>query len=254
MTGVREGGACGSKADVWQLLQRTEDPRSIAAFRVALGSCLLLDVLTLWPHRVYLYAEDGIAPSADACVEGLRSLSLLCHVPGASAATTLLLALIGSAAMFTCRSVHTGHEVGDRRTVRVARPAQRLPLAGEQVLGSYLFLLCLSLRGRVLGGSVARETRRPCPGVGDPSVAASPDDRSVLRGLRRRGLGEDGADLYRRVAFYWIVANDRWYRFEPWWLLSTFGTNALRWATWIAWFERTVPLVGVALWLGTRCA
>ncbi len=48
------------------------------------------------------------------------------------------------------------------------------------------------------------------------------------------GWAKTGQTYTDGSAFYWIVANDRWYRFEPWWLLSTFGTNALRWATWIA--------------------
>ena len=254
VTGVREGGACGSKADVWQLLQRTEDPRSIAAFRVALGSCLLLDVLTLWPHRVYLYAEDGIAPSADACVEGLRSLSLLCHVPGASAATTLLLALIGSAAMFT-----VGAFTRVTKWVTAALFASLvlrngLPLAGEQVLGSYLFLLCLSRCGAAYSVDQWLERRGGRARVLE--IPAWPRALMIAQFCVAYGVAgwaKTGQTYTDGSAFYWIVANDRWYRFEPWWLLSTFGTNALRWATWIAvWFERTVPLVGVALWLGTR--
>ena len=67
------------------------------------------------------------------------------------------------------------------------------------------------------------------------------------------GWAKTGPSWVDGTAFYYVLANDRWFRFEPWWLLSTFGTNLLHAATWGAWwFERLFPLVGLVLLLGPR--
>ena len=39
---------------------RTEDPRAIAAFRIAFASVLLLNINNMWPHFEFLFTDEGL--------------------------------------------------------------------------------------------------------------------------------------------------------------------------------------------------
>ena len=47
-----------------RVLLRAVDPRPLALFRVAFGSCLLLGALEVAPLNLYLYSDEGLLPSA----------------------------------------------------------------------------------------------------------------------------------------------------------------------------------------------
>lgn len=240
---------------MFRLLEQVEDPRSVAAFRVAFGALLAMNLLSLWPHAGYLYGAAGVMPAETFCT-GLRRASLMCHVGGSSGPHGVLAASVFSAALFTV-GVWTRFTKWTTAYLFVSVVLRNpLPLAGEQVFGSFLFLLCLSRCGSAYSLDEWWRSRRGQASDGPTQIPAWPRMLMIFQLCLAYGVAgwaKTGPTYLEGNSLYYVLANDRWFRFEPWWLLSTFGTNALVVATWIAWgFERLFPLVGVGLAWGHR--
>src|SRR5690606_14848539 len=107
-----------------------------------------------------------------------------------------------------------------------------------QVFGNFLFLLCLSRCGAAYSVDAWLRRRRLGGVEVLPCVPAWPRHLMVLQLCLAYGVAgwaKTGQTWVEGTSFYYVLANDRWFRFEPWWLLSTFGTHLLRGATWGAW-------------------
>jgi hypothetical protein len=231
-----------------------EDPRTFGLFRIALGVLLLANVAALWVHADYLYGDSGVMPAADVCGDGVMVLSAMCHLTGASGAHVVLVAFAASTFAFTL-GLYTRITKWTTAYLFLSIVLRNgIALAGEQVFGNFLFLLCLSRCEAAYSLDEWRRRRR-----GDvrlPAVPAWPRHVMILQlciAYGVAGWAKTGPSWVDGTALYYVLANDRWFRFEPWWLLSTFGTNLLHAATWGAWwFERLFPLAGLALLLGPR--
>lgn len=242
-------------------LSELEDPRTIGLFRILLGVLLVADVASLWPHTAYLYGDAGVMPAREACSTGLRPASAMCILGGADGANAVLVVFTVSSLAF---AVGLGTQVTKWTTAYLfwsVVQRNNLPLAGEQVFGNFLFLLCLSschaaysvdnwrrcrrlsARGRLDDGDPLHATYRPVPAWPRWLMIGQ---LCLTYGVN--GWAKTGPTWIEGTSLYYLLANDRWFRVPPWWLLATFGTNLLRLATWVAlWFERLFPLVAVGL-------
>lgn len=239
-------------------LARVEDPRSICVFRILLGLLLLANVLALWPHADYLYAPHGVLPADPHCGQGLRRISAMCWVRDSTGPDLVFAAFALSCALFTLGAWTRITKWATAYLFLSITLRNPLPLAGEQVLGNFLFLLCLSRCGAAYSLDRWWRSRRQSSSQGPVAVPAWPRHLMILQLCLAYGVAgwaKTGATYVEGTSLYYVLANDRWFRFEPWWLLSTFGTNLLRVATWVAWwFERLFPLVAVGLVWGNRWA
>jgi hypothetical protein len=239
---------------VFRWLTMREDPRTFGLFRVIFGGLLLANVAALWVHADYLYGDAGVMPAADVCGAGVVVLSAMCHLTGTLGAHVVLGAFAASTLAFTL-GLHTRITKWTTAGLFLSIVLRNgIALAGEQVFGNFLFALCLSRCDAAYSMDEWRRRRRGVVQV--PVVPAWPRHLMILQLCLAYGVAgwaKTGPSWVDGTAFYYVLANDRWFRFEPWWLLSTFGTNLLRAATWGAWwFERLFPLVGLALLLGAR--
>ncbi|MEZ4451423.1 MAG: hypothetical protein R3B09_18230 [Nannocystaceae bacterium] len=247
-------------------IDEREDPRGVAALRIALGVCLLGDIAGLVPHLDYLYGDEGVWPAADACGQGVRGISILCHVPAEPGVVIVFALALAATLAFTLG-------IGTRVTKWITAALflsiflrNNLPMAGQQVLGNFLFLLCLSRCGAAYSIDAwirrRRLARRGLLDDGEPAHASLPAIPAWPRRLMIvqlcvtygvAGWLKSGATYDDGTAFYYLVSNDRWYRFPPWWWLHHFGDNVMRWGGWFApWFERLFPLCGLGLLLRRR--
>jgi hypothetical protein len=232
---------------VLRWLGKQEDPRSIGLFRIALGALLMANVATLWPHAAYLYGNDGVYPADEAC-HGLSVLSAMCWITGTQGAHVVLTAFFVAALAFTI-GLRTGVAKWVTAYLYLSIVLRNgIALAGEQVFGNFLFLLCLS---RCDAAYSVDAWRRPLQ-----RIPAWPRYLMILQlciAYGVAGWAKTGQTWVEGSALYYVLANDRWVRFQPWWLLATFGNNLLRVASWGAWwFERLFPLAGLGLLLGDR--
>ncbi len=143
-----------------------------------------------------------------------------------------------------------------------------MPNAGQQVFGNFLFLLCLSRCGAAYSLDNALRVRQLRAAgrldEADPdhatyrTIPAWPRWLMILQltiAYTAAGWAKTGQSYVDGSSFYYLLSNDRWYRFHPWWLLSNLGDNLLIAATWIAWwFERLFPLAALGLLLRDRFA
>lgn len=224
-----------------------DDPRPVALLRIGLGLCLLLDVGALWPLADLLYADEGILPRVRACGELPGRLSLLCHAP--DTVVPALFVAVGIVGLALTLGLAT-RIAAVLSTVGFASLLLRNPVvaAGDQILWCYLFLLCLSRCGEVWSVDAWWRARRP---GGRPPRRIPGWPRAlmivqlgVLYGANGWNKGGRNWDEGNTLAY--MLMNDRWFRFEPWWLLSH-AEPLLRVGTWVAlWFERLFPLVVLA--------
>ncbi|MCB9703878.1 MAG: HTTM domain-containing protein [Myxococcales bacterium] len=238
-----------------------EDPRTLGLMRIGVALCVFGDFASLLPHVSYLYGDAGVAPAATRCGGELQGLSLLCLLPGEGAAA-LIFGLGSLAALALALGLWTRVTKWIALVVLIAIVLRNpLPLAGQQVLGSFLFLLCVSrcgaaysldnlrrcrrLRaaGRLDDGDEANATYRPIP--------AWPRWLMILQltvAYTVAGWAKTGPSYVHGDSFFNLLANDRWHRFPPWGYLRIFGDNMIRVATWTAWwFERLFPLAALGL-------
>lgn len=239
---------------VRRLLDGVEDPRTLGLFRIGLGLLLIADVWALWPHAAYLYGDASVWPAAEVCT-GLRRASLLCVLPGTAASWVVVGLFTLCAGAFTLGAFTRVTKWLTAYLFLSVVLRNGLPLAGEQVFGSFLFLLCLSRCDAAFSIDNVRRRRRD-DGPVHRMVPAWPRHLMILQlciAYGVAGWAKTGATWEDGTSFYYVLSNDRWFRFPPWWLLSTFGTNLLRAATFVAWwFERLFPLVGLGLLFGAR--
>lgn len=233
-----------------------EDPRTFGLFRILLGVLLLANVGALWPHAEYLYGDIGVMPAQEVCGDGIRVLSAMCHLPGTVGAHVVLGGFMVSTLAFIL-GLYTRVAKWTTAFLFLSIVLRNgVALAGEQVFGNFLFLLCLSRCGAAYSVDAWLRRRRLGGVEVLPCVPAWPRHLMVLQLCLAYGVAgwaKTGQTWVEGTSFYYVLANDRWFRFEPWWLLSTFGTHLLRGATWGAWwFERLFPLVGLGLLLGGR--
>ncbi len=244
-----------------RILDTREDPRTLGALRIGIGLCLLGDIASLLPHTAYLYGDAGVAPAATSCGGALQGISLLCVLPGEAWSTAILgLGCVASITLalglWTRASKWIVLVVLGSIVLR-----NPLPLAGQQVLGSFLFLLCLSRCGaaysldnlrrcqrlRVAGelddGAEAHATYRPIP--------AWPRWLMILQltvAYTVAGWAKIGQSYVDGSSFFNLLGDGRWNRFPQWGMLRLFGDNLIRLATWIAWgFERYFALAALGL-------
>ncbi len=238
-----------------------EDPRTLGLLRIGIGLCALGDIASLLPHIAYLYGDAGVAPATMSCGGPFQEASLFCAFPGEEAAL-LILGFGSAAALALAVGLWTWASkwivLATLISIVLRNP---LPLAGQQVLGSFLFLLCVSRCGAAYSVDNLRRCRRL-------RATGHLDDRSPANATYRpvpawprwlmilqlsvaytvAGWAKTGQSYVDGTALYNLLANDRWHRFPPWELLRVFGDNLLRVATWTAWgFERLFPLVGLGL-------
>lgn len=219
-------------------------------FRVVFAGLLLADVGSLWVHHEYLYGDAAVVAASEAC-GGVRGATAMCLVPGSVGASIVL-------GLFALSTVAFGVGLYTRVTKWLTAylfasivVRNGIALAGEQVFGCFLFLLCLSRCGAAYSfDNVLRRRHRPTSATYE-KIPAWPRRLMILQLAIADGVAgwaKTGATYSEGTALYYMLASDRWFRFEPWWLLATFGDNVLRVATWGAWcFERLFPLVVVRL-------
>lgn len=231
-------------------LHEVEDPRTLGVLRIGIGLLLVGNVAALWPHADYLYGVDGLLPAREYCGSWPRNASLLCYADGASNGRTVLAMTCLSATMF---ALGIGTHVSKWLTAFLFATVvlrNSVMFAGDQVFGNFLFLLCLSRCGEAYSFDRWLQRRRAGP-TPYPHVPAWPRRLMMLQvcfvfGVN--GWAKTGITYQDGTALYYLLANERWFRFEPWWLLSTFGSDLLRVATWVAWwFERLFPLAVLGL-------
>jgi len=237
------------------------DPRAVALLRVGIGVCLFGDLASLLPHAAYLYGDLGIAPAQLTCGLPLRELSLLCVFPGEGSALAILglgcvAALALTVGLFTRASAATCALVLLAVVLR-----NRAPLAGQQVLGNFLFLLCLSRCGAAYSIDNVRRCRRLRSSGhlddGDEKhatyrpIPAWPRWLMILQLTLAYGIAgwaKTGPSYVDGTSFFNLLTDGRWTRVPMWEMLRLFGDNLLRLATWTAWwFERLFPLVTLGL-------
>ncbi len=238
-----------------------EDPRTLGLVRIGVGLCLFGDLATLLPHVAYLYGDAGVAPAATRCGGELQGLSLLCLLPGEGAAT-LILAVGSLAALALALGLWSRVSSWLALVVLIGIVLRNpLPLAGQQVLGSFLFLLCVSRCGAAYSLDNLRRCRRlRAAGRLDDDDEANATYRPIPAWPRWlmilqltvaftvNGWAKTGPSYVKGDSFFNLLANDRFHRFPPWGYLRLFGDNVLRLATWIAWwFERLFPLAALGL-------
>lgn len=263
-------------------LMRTEDARTMAAFRIACGVCTIGWTLELWPLLDYLFSDDGLfltdtarqvfaargfAGIADGSVsdepagplDALAVLqllasprqSLLFFWDGPQAVRVHVLALLAAAVLFT---VGLGTAVTKWLTLLlfhslVARNS--VFWAGEQVFANFLLLTCLSRCGHAYSLDAWLRARRGRALAG--SIPAWPRALALLQTIpmfTANGLAKTGETWATGDTFHYMLMHPHFHRFDPTVLASSFSTNLFRVMTWVTHgFELLFPLAiaGVVL-------
>jgi hypothetical protein len=231
---------------------RMEDPRTIGLFRIALGSLLLANLISVAPLHEYLYTGEGLLTGEQARERwGEQRFSLLYDFDSIEfvaaytgvlwvACAAFTLGLATSATKWTTWILFVG---------LIAR--NRITLQGDHLYAGYLFLLCLSRCHESFSLDAWIRRRR------DPSlprhrrIPAWPRNLMLLQMvpmLCANGLAKSGEHWRQGNVFYFIVNDSRYQPMPMWEISAIFGTNLFRWMTWVTHaFEVLFPLAIVGL-------
>ncbi|HET6581921.1 MAG TPA: hypothetical protein VFG69_00715, partial [Nannocystaceae bacterium] len=264
-------------------LMRSEDARTMAAFRIACGVCTIGWTIELWPLLDYLFSDEGLfltdtarqvfaakgfAGIADGSVAGepagpldavavLQLLastrhSILFFWDDPLAVRLHVFALLGAAALFT---LGLGTAVTKWLTLLLYHSlAARNSVfwAGEQVFSNFVLLVCLSRCGHAYSLDALIRRRRGLAPL-DRSIPAWPRALALLQTIplfAANGLAKTGEMWAAGDTFHFMFMHPHFHRFDPSALASLFATTGFRWMTWVTHcFELLYPLaiVGVVL-------
>lgn len=256
------------RAAIGRVLWRDEDPRTMAAFRIATGACTVAWTLDLWPLVTYLFSDEGLF-LGDAARQTIATEAFAGYeegVGGASAtwlpggllhfaaghhfspllfwdtptvAWTLWGLLLISAAALTVGFWTRVTKWATYVLVIALVDRNTIFLAGEQVMLGALFVVCCARCDR----AYAIDARgRPLEAI--PAWPRVLGVLSTLPLLFVNGVAKTGERWAEGSTLHYVLHNHDFARFDAGWITPTISLYLLRPATWVAHlFELCFPLL-----------
>ncbi len=234
------------------LWSRTEDPRSMAALRIATGVLVLAWIWDIAPLATTLYSSEGLFTGAQAQVfwgpPGRISLLFAHDSPALVRAYVLALTIATT-------SLTLGLLTGLSRWLTFALfiglvTRNGLVLGGEQIFTFTLFGLALSRCGRAYSIDAWWRRRRHGPSSRQ-AIPAWPRNLLILQMLPvfcANGLAKYGRMWRDGDTLHYVVNHPHFRPTELYGLSAMFGTTVMRAMTWVTHaFEILMPLVVVGL-------
>jgi hypothetical protein len=231
---------------------RTEDPRTVAVFRICVGALLLVHLVDLAPLLEWMYSSQGLATGEQArTLFGRGRWSLLYEFDSLAFVRTYagLQWVVCAAFMLGFATPITKWLTWLLFMWMLARNG--IDSGGDHVFAGFLFYLCLSRCGDSYSVDAWLRRRR------DPTIAAHrsipgwPRNLMLLQMIPMlcdNGLAKTG-DMWRDGDMFYYALNRPFGSATPSWEVSAlFGTNLFRVMTWgIHAFEILFPLAIVGL-------
>jgi len=235
---------------------RSEDPRTVALFRIGVGGLLLTHLISLAPIYEYLYAGEGLVTGEQAgamfgkqrwsplyahdslefvrAYRGLQWIACAAFMIGLATPVTKWLTWALFMAMLARNSIDVG---------------------GDQVFACFLVLLCLSRCGESYSVDAWLRRRRHPEIPAHRPIPAWPRNLMLLQLVPMyfaNGSSKSGAMWREGEMFYYILNYPTWTPWSTWEVSALFGTNLFRVMTWfIHAFELLFPLAVIG-WFRER--
>lgn len=226
---------------------RSEDPRTVAVFRIGVGALLFLHLVSIGPIYEYLYGGEGLVTGERAqSMFGEGTWSPLYSWDSAAFTRAYQVVQWVACAAFTVGLATrlTSWLTWFSFLAMLARNS--IDAGGDQVFAGFLFLLCLARCGESYSVDAWLRRRR------DPSLAshrlipAWPRNLMLLQMtvmFCAAGLAKSGEMWRNGDMFYFLLNHPAWAPFSTWEVSALLGTNLFRGMTWsIHAFEILFPL------------
>ncbi len=255
---------------VARVLWRDEDPRTMAAFRIATGLCTLAWTLDLWPLVDYLFSDEGLflretarqvhvseafAGVGDGSAEGEptgffdvaallhwvagHGFSVLFFWDSPAFARGVWLALVGSSLALAIGWRTKIAKWSTFLLLLALVDRNRVFLAGEQLITNCLLVVCFARCDRAWAIDAPQGRLEAIPAW--PRVLAL---LSLLPLFFVNGLVKTGEGWAQGRTLHYMLVTPDYPRWDPSWIGPTVSLWMLRPATWLVHaFELLYPLV-----------
>lgn len=231
---------------------RTEDPRTVAVFRIGLGALLFLHLVSIAPIYEYLYSGEGLLTGEEAhtrfgkgtwsplyswdSAAFTRGYQILQWVACAAFTVGLATRVTGWLTWFLLLSLLVRNSID---------------VGGDQVFAGFLFLLGLARSGESYSVDAWLRRRRHPDIEAHRPIPAWPRNLMLFQMipmLCANGLAKSGALWRDGDMFYFLLNHPAMAPFSTWEVSEIFGTNIFRVMTWfIHAFELFFPLAILGL-------